>query len=172
MIWVLLLLISLGFHLRRKIFSILSLLICMCPYIWSESFVDSLHRDLVFISIEPICVFLLELLVHLFWKWLLICMIWLPFTLLFWLCFCRPFLCCFLPRENFFIICCKAGLVVLNSLNFCLSVKFLISPLNLSDILVGRVIFVAVFFPFHHFKYILPLPTGLQNFCSNISCEP
>ena len=40
---------------------------------------------------------------------------------------------CFLPRE----VPCKAGLVVLNSLNFCLSEKFLISPLNLKESLAG-----------------------------------
>ena len=27
------------------------------------------------------------------------------------------------------------------------------------------VILVVVFFLFHHFKYVLPLPSGLQNFC-------
>ena len=36
-----------------------------------------------------------------------------------------------------FSICCSAGLVVLNSLNFCLSVKLLISPLILNDIFAG-----------------------------------
>ena len=34
-----------------------------------------------------------------------------------------------------FNICCKAGLVVLNSLNFCLSEKLLISPSILNEIL-------------------------------------
>ena len=34
-------------------------------------------------------------------------------------------------------ICFKAGLVVLNSLSFYLSVKVLISPLNLNEILAG-----------------------------------
>ena len=34
-------------------------------------------------------------------------------------------------------ICCKGGLVVLNSLSFCLSVKLLISPLNLNESLAG-----------------------------------
>ena len=33
-----------------------------------------------------------------------------------------------------FNICCKAGLVVLNSLNFCLSIKLLISPSILNEI--------------------------------------
>ena len=34
-------------------------------------------------------------------------------------------------------ICCKAGLVVLNSLNFCLSEKLFISPSVLDEILAG-----------------------------------
>ena len=42
-----------------------------------------------------------------------------------------------LRKFFFFSICCNDGLVVLNSLSFCLSVKFLISPSNLSDILAG-----------------------------------
>ena len=37
------------------------------------------------------------------------------------------FLLCFLPICPF-SICCKAELVVLSSLNFCLSIKFLVSP--------------------------------------------
>ena len=35
--------------------------------------------------------------------------------------------------EKFFSICCKAGLVVLNSVNFCLSEKLLICPSNLKE---------------------------------------
>ena len=46
-----------------------------------------------------------------------------PFFFLFLFC---SLLLCFLPRELISLsICCKAGLVVLNSLSFCLSVKFL-----------------------------------------------
>ena len=41
----------------------------------------------------------------------------------------------FLDYINPFNICCKAGLVVLNSLNFCLSGKLLISPSILNEIL-------------------------------------
>ena len=43
----------------------------------------------------------------------------------------------FLDYISPFNICCKAHLVVLNSLNFCLSEKLLISPSILSDILAG-----------------------------------
>ena len=38
---------------------------------------------------------------------------------------------------SLFNFCCKAGLVVLNSLNFCLSEKLLISPSILNEILAG-----------------------------------
>ena len=37
--------------------------------------------------------------------------------------------------------------MVLNSLTFLLSVKVLISPLNLNELLTGRVILVVGFFP-------------------------
>ena len=39
--------------------------------------------------------------------------------------------------RSSFSICCRTGLVVLNSLIFCLSVKILISPWNLNEILAG-----------------------------------
>ena len=49
--------------------------------------------------------------------------------------FCRSFLSLvFTGYESPFSICCKAGLVVLNSLNFCLSVKLLISPSVLNEV--------------------------------------
>ena len=56
-------------------------------------------------------------------------MIPLPFTLLFGVRIYTPFL-CFL-----FSICWRAGLVVQNSLSFCLSEKLLISPSYLNEIL-------------------------------------
>ena len=43
----------------------------------------------------------------------------------------------FLDYINPFNICCKAGLVVLNSLNFCSSEKPFISPSILNEILAG-----------------------------------
>ena len=43
----------------------------------------------------------------------------------------------FLDYISPFNICCKAGLVVLNSLNFCLSKKLSISPSILNEILAG-----------------------------------
>ena len=53
----------------------------------------------------------------------------LAFSLFFWVCFCRSFLSIVLTSYiSPFNICCRAGFVELNSLNFCLSVNLLISP--------------------------------------------
>ena len=47
----------------------------------------------------------------------------------FGLIFCRSFSSLVFPAwRSSFSICCKAGLLILNSFIFCLSVKFLISP--------------------------------------------
>ena len=62
-------------------------------------------------------------------------MIPLPFTLLFWVRVFNPL--CVSCLEKIFSICGKAGLVVLNSLSFCLSVKLFISPSCLNEILAG-----------------------------------
>ena len=76
----------------------------------------------------------------------------------------------FLDYISPFNICFKAGLVVLNSLNFCLSEKLFISPLILSEILAGYSNLGCRSFPFQYLKYILPFPSGLQSFCWKISC--
>ena len=60
---------------------------------------DSIYRGLVFVSIHPVFVFWLENLTHLHLRSLLISMIPLPFTLLFWVHFYKPFL-CFLSRKD------------------------------------------------------------------------
>ena len=58
--------------------------------------------------------------------------------LIVWGWFCRSFSSAvFLDYISPFNICCKAGLVILNSLNFCLSEKLFISPLILNEILAG-----------------------------------
>ena len=59
-------------------------------------------------------------------------------------------------------ICCKAGLVVLNSLNFSLSEKLLISPSILNEILAAYSNLGCRFFPFQNFKYILPFPLACR----------
>ena len=54
----------------------------------------------------------------------------------------------FLDCISPFNICCKAGLVVLNSVNFCLSEKHFISPSILNEILAGYKDLVVEFFAF------------------------
>ena len=54
----------------------------------------------------------------------------------------------FLDYISPFNICCKAGLVVLDSLNFCLSGKLLISPSYLNETLAGYSNLGCRFFPF------------------------
>ena len=54
----------------------------------------------------------------------------------------------FLDYISPFNICCKAGLVILNSLNFCLAEKLLISPLMLEWILARYSNLGCRFFPF------------------------
>ena len=70
---------------------------------------------------------------------------------------------CFLPREDPLVICCKAGLVVLNSLNFCLSGKLSISASNLNESLAGLSIFGCRFFPFItlNVSHLHAIPSGL-----------
>ena len=91
-------------------------------------------------------------------------MIPLPFTLLFWVQICTPFM-CFLSRED--------PLAFVEELvwwwwilSICLSVKLSISPSYLNEILAGWV------FLFHYSKYVLPLPSGLKSFYWKISCYP
>ena len=70
------------------------------------------------------------------------------FLIVLGLFFVGIFLLLFSAQRSSFSICCKAGLVVLNSFNFCLSVKLLISPSNLKETLAGWSILVCRFFPF------------------------
>ena len=73
----------------------------------------------------------------------------LAFSWLFWICFCRSFLSLvFTGYVSPLSICCKAGLVVLNSLNFCLYEKLFVSPSILNEILTGYSNLGCVFFPF------------------------
>ena len=62
------------------------------------------------------------------------CSYW-HFLSLLWVCFCRFFFSlAFAGYICPFSICCKAGLLVLNSLDFCLSIKLLSSPSILNEI--------------------------------------
>ena len=54
----------------------------------------------------------------------------------------------FLDYISLFNICCKTGLVVLNSPKFCLSGKLFISPSILKEILAGYSNLGCRFFPF------------------------
>ena len=54
----------------------------------------------------------------------------------------------FLDYISPFNICCKAGLVVLNSLNFCLSEKLFFLPSILNEILAGYSNLGCIFSPF------------------------
>ena len=53
-----------------------------------------------------------------------------------------------LDYLSLFNICCEVGLMVLNSLNYCLSEKFFISPSILNEILAGYSHLGFRFFPF------------------------
>ena len=55
----------------------------------------------------------------------------------------------FLDYISPFNICCRASLVVLNSLNFCFSEKLFISPSILNEILAGYSNLDYRFFPFN-----------------------
>ena len=72
----------------------------------------------------------------------------LPFSQLFGVDFVDTSL-VFLDYISPFNICCKAGLVVLNSLNFCLSKMLFISPSILNEILAGYGNLGCRFFPFN-----------------------
>ena len=57
----------------------------------------------------------------------------------------------------------------MNSLSFCLSVKFFTSPSYLNEMLAGHSNLGCrfFFFFFHHFKYVLPFPSGLGRLLLN-----
>ena len=70
--------------------------------------------------------------------------------LIVWGWFCRFFFSSlvFPHYRSSLNICCKAGLMILNSLNFCLYEKLLISPSILSDFLATYSNLSCIFFPF------------------------
>ena len=73
----------------------------------------------------------------------------LTFSELFWVCFGRSFSSLLFPDYiSHFNICCKADLVALNFLNFCLSVKLLIFPSILKEILARQSNLGYLFYPF------------------------
>ena len=102
-----------------------------------------------FVSIQSVCVFLLEHLIPFTFKVIIGIYVPVPIFIIVWGWFCRfcPSL-VFLDYISPFNICCKAVLVVLSSLNFCLSEKLFISPSILNEILAGYNNLGCIFFPF------------------------
>ena len=78
----------------------------------------------------------------------------------------------FLAYVNLFNICCKAGLVELNPVNFCLSEKLLISPSILNEVLAGYSDFSCRFFPFSilNISYHSLLPCRVSAERSAVKC--
>ena len=71
------------------------------------------------------------------------------FSSLLFLDYISPFNICILNIcKSLYNICCKAGLLVLNSLNFCLSEKLFISPSVLNEIFAGYSNLGCRYFPF------------------------
>lgn len=67
--------------------------------------------------------------------------------------------------EEFLRISCKAGLVVLNFLSFCLPGRL---SLHFKGYLTGySILSLKVFFPLDILKCIIPLSPGLQGFLKN-----
>ena len=103
---------------------------------------------LVFVSIQPVCVFWLEYFNQFTFK--VIIDIYVPIAIFLngvdFVALFSSFV--FLDSISPFNICCKAGLVVLNSLNFCLSEKLFISPSILNEIFAGYSNLGCRFFPF------------------------
>ena len=72
-----------------------------------------------------------------------------PFSYCLGFIFCRSFPSLAFPAQRSSLsICCKVGLVVLNSLIFCLSGKLFISPSSLKESLAGQSSLDCRFFPF------------------------
>ena len=160
---------SFASHLKGIYFSILSLSIYMCLNVWSGFLVDGIYMSLVFVSIQPVCV-VAEAFNPFTFKVINDVFVPIAIFLIVWVWFCRSISSLvFLDYISPFNICCKAGFVVLNSLNFCLSEK-LISPSILNETLAGYIHLHCRYFPFQYCKHILPFPSGLQSFHWKISC--
>ena len=88
--------------------------------------------------------------------------------------FVRSFLSLVFPAQRTsFSICCKAGLVVLDSLNFCLSGKLLISLSHLNESLIRQSSLgwmQVLFFP--HFKYIALFPLACRVSVEKLADKP
>ena len=90
---------SFGLHLHEISFSSPSLWVCMCSLVWGGSFVDSIYRDLVFVSIQWVFVLLVGTFNPFTFKVVIHSMIPLPFTWSLWVQVYKLFL-CFQSRED------------------------------------------------------------------------
>ena len=107
----------------------------MCPLFQGGFLVDNIYRGLVFVSIQPLCLF-----VGAFnpFTFKVIIDKYDPVAIYFTVLGSSLYTLSVFPVwRRSFSICWRAGLVVLNSLSFCLSVKVFISPLYLNEILAG-----------------------------------
>ena len=107
----------------------------MCLLFRGGSFVDNIYRGLVFVFIQPVCLlvgafnpFTFKVIID---KHNLVGIYFVVLDLSLYTLFVFP------VKRRSFEICWRAGLVELNSLTFCLSVKPLISPSYLNEILAG-----------------------------------
>ena len=130
-IWRLLLQISFAFHLHGIYFSILSLSVYMCLEVWSGFLVDSIYMGLVyFIHSAGVCLLVGAFNTFTFKEILDIHVpIDIFLTVLSWFINLFSSL-VFIDYITPFNICCKAGLVVLNSFNFCLSENLFYFSIN------------------------------------------
>ena len=78
----------------------------------------------------------------------------------------------FLDYINPINICCKAGLVLLNSVNFCLSEKLFISPSILNEILAGFCNLGCRFFPFSILNISCHSPLACRVSAERSAVEP
>ena len=120
----------------------------MCLEVWSGFLVDDIYMDLVLYPFSQ-SVSLVGAFNPFIFQ--IITDIYVPIAifLIVWMWFCRSFSSVvFLDHISPFNIWCKAGLVVLNSLNFCLSEKLFISPPIVNEILARYSNLGCRFFPF------------------------
>ena len=78
----------------------------------------------------------------------------------------------FLDYISPFNICGKAGLVVLNSFNFCFSEKLLISPSILNEILAGYSNLGCRFFPFNTLTISCHSPLACRVSAGRLAVKP
>ena len=118
--------VSCRHHIYRSCFCIHSVSLCLL----AGAFSPFTFKVIIDIYV-PIAIFLIV------WGW---------FFLIVW---GRSSSLVFLDYVSPYNICCKAGLMVLSCLNFCLSEKLFISPSILIEILAGYCNLSCRFFPFN-----------------------